>query len=196
MKSAITWRILDSKLGRMIGGATDKGVCLLEFVDRKSLNTILTKLEKKHRIPLLYGTTPLLEKLQNEVTAYFSGELNQFLVPLDVRGTDFQLEVWQELVKVPYGKIRSYNEIAKAINRPSAVRAVGNANGDNNIAIIIPCHRVIGNNGDLTGYGGGLWRKKKLLDLEKRYLGKFEGELSVNDCPVLYSQSSLEKWID
>ena len=196
MKSAITWRILDSKLGRMIGGATDRGVCLLEFVDRKSLNTILNKLEKKHRLSLLYGTTAMLEKLQKEVTSYFSGELNQFSVPLDVRGTDFQLEVWQELVKIPYGETRSYNEIARAINRPSAVRAVGNANGDNNIAIIIPCHRVIGNDGDLTGYGGGLWRKKKLLDLEKRYLRKFEGEPSVNDRPILFSQSSLEKWMD
>ena len=196
MKTAITWRILDSKLGRMIGGATNKGVCLLEFVDRKSLNTILTKLEKKHRVPLLHGTTALLEKLQIEVNAYFSGEINQLSVPLDVRGTDFQLEVWQELVKIPYGETRSYNDIARAINRPSAVRAVGNANGDNNIGIIIPCHRVIGNDGDLTGYGGGLWRKKKLLDHEKRYLRKFEGEESANDSPVIFSQSSLEKWMD
>ena len=196
MKTAITWRILDSKLGRMIGGATNKGVCLLEFVDRKSLNTILTKIEKKHRVSLLHGTTALLEKLQIEVIAYFSGEINQFSVPLDVRGTDFQLEVWQELVKIPYGETRSYNDIARAINRPSAVRAVGNANGDNNIGIIIPCHRVIGNDGDLTGYGGGLWRKKKLLDREKRYFRKFEGEESANDCPVLFSQSSLEKWMD
>ncbi len=196
MKTAITWRILDSKLGRMIGGATNKGVCLLEFVDRKSLNTILTKIEKKYHVSLLHGTTALLEKLQIEVIAYFSGEINQFSVPLDVRGTDFQLEVWQELVKIPYGETRSYNDIARAINRPSAVRAVGNANGDNNIGIIIPCHRVIGNDGDLTGYGGGLWRKKKLLDHEKRYIRKFEGEESANDSPVLFSQSSLEKWMD
>ena len=196
MKTAITWRILDSKLGRMIGGTTNKGVCLLEFVDRKSLNTILTKLEKKHRVSLVHGTTALLEKLQIEVNAYFSGEINQFSVPLDVRGTDFQLEVWQELVKIPYGETRSYNDIARAINRPSAVRAVGNANGDNNIGIIIPCHRVIGNDGDLTGYGGGLWRKKKLLDHEKRYFRKFEGEEIANDSPVLFSQSLLEKWMD
>jgi AraC family transcriptional regulator of adaptative response/methylated-DNA-[protein]-cysteine methyltransferase len=196
MKNAITWRILDSKLGRMIGGTTDKGVCLLEFVERKSLNTILTKLEKKHRLPLLYGATKILDKLQIEVTGYFNGELNNFSVPLDVRGTNFQLEVWQELVKIPYGETRSYNEIASAINRPSAVRAVGNANGDNNIAIIIPCHRVIGNNGDLTGYGGGLWRKKKLIDLEKKYNTKLKGEQSTNVSPIIFSQSSLEKWMD
>ncbi len=196
MNTAITWRILDSNLGRMIGGTTDKGICLLEFVDRKSLNTILTKLEKKHRLPLLYGTTKILEKLRIEVTGYFNGELNNFSVPLDVRGTTFQLEVWQELAKIPYGETRSYNEIASAINRPSAVRAVGNANGDNNIAIIIPCHRVIGNNGDLTGYGGGLWRKKKLLDLEKRNLRKFEEKQNSESDIIFYSQASLEKWMD
>ena len=161
MKKGISWCLLDSGIGRMIAGTTDKGICLLEFTDRKSLNNILAKLEKKHRLPLVFNRLEIHEKLQLEISLYFKGELKKFSVPLDIRGSDFQIEVWRQLTKIPYGETRSYNEIAKAINRPSAVRAVGNANGDNNIAIIIPCHRVIGSSGDLTGYGGKLWRKKK-----------------------------------
>ena len=193
MKNAITWCILKSSLGPLIGGTTEKGICLLEFTDRKSLNTILTKLEKKHRLSLLYGDHPLLKKLQEETEAYFSGALGHFTVPLDIRGTQFQLEVWQQLERIPYGETRSYNEISIAINRPSAVRAVGNANGDNNIAIIIPCHRVIGSSGDLTGYGGKLWRKKKLLDLEAKNKLKFQDS---NQEDLIISQPTLDDWIE
>jgi methylated-DNA-[protein]-cysteine S-methyltransferase len=101
-----------------------------------------------------------------ELHAYFAGKLRLFQVPLDMQGTDFQLSVWNELVKIPYGETRSYAQIAEAVRRPKAVRAVGAANGSNPVAIIVPCHRVIGSGGKLTGYGGGLPLKKRLLELE------------------------------
>ena len=101
-----------------------------------------------------------------ELRAYFAGSLREFSVPLDMEGTEFQLHVWQQLTKIPYGETRSYAQVAHAVGRPSAVRAVGAANGSNPVAIIVPCHRVIGSNGKLTGYGGGLPMKKRLLELE------------------------------
>ena len=100
-----------------------------------------------------------------ELRAYFAGTLRVFRVPLDMQGTDFQLNVWNYLVKIPYGETRSYAQVATAVGRPAAVRAVGAANGSNPVAIIVPCHRVIGSNGKLTGYGGGLPMKKRLLEM-------------------------------
>ncbi|HUB77817.1 MAG TPA: methylated-DNA--[protein]-cysteine S-methyltransferase [Bryobacteraceae bacterium] len=101
-----------------------------------------------------------------ELRAYFAGQLRTFSVPLDMQGTEFQLSVWNHLVKIPYGETRSYAQVAEAVGRPAAVRAVGAANGSNPVAIIVPCHRVIGSSGKLTGYGGGLPMKKRLLELE------------------------------
>jgi O-6-methylguanine DNA methyltransferase len=109
--------------------------------------------------------TPLQEAME-QLRRYLAGERVQFSCALDLHGTPFQLEVWQELYRIPYGVIRSYAEIANAIGRPRAVRAVGAANGSNPVAIIVPCHRVIGSNGSLTGYGGGLPTKRWLLTLE------------------------------
>jgi O-6-methylguanine DNA methyltransferase len=108
-----------------------------------------------------------LEKAVDELTRYLAGERIQFTCSLDLHGTSFQIAVWKELLRIPYGETRSYLEIAQAIGRPAAVRAVGAANGSNPIAIIVPCHRVIGSNGSLTGYGGGLPAKEWLLALEK-----------------------------
>lgn len=108
--------------------------------------------------------------LARELDAYFAGKLRQFTVPLDLRGTAFQLRVWQLLCEIPYGETRSYGQIAQALGNPKATRAVGQANGSNPISIIVPCHRVIGSDGGLTGYGGGLHRKKALLDLESAAL--------------------------
>jgi len=108
--------------------------------------------------------------LARELDAYFAGKLRQFTVPLDLRGTAFQLRVWEVLCDIPYGKTRSYGEIAQALGKPKATRAVGQANGRNPISIIVPCHRVIGSDGGLTGYGGGLQRKKALLELESAAL--------------------------
>ncbi len=108
----------------------------------------------------------------SELDAYFSGQLHQFRVSLDLRGTLFQRQVWEKLRDIPYGETRSYGDIARALGRPTAVRAVGGANGSNPISIIVPCHRVIGANGTLVGYGGGLDRKQVLLDLEAAALRK------------------------
>lgn len=113
--------------------------------------------------------TPLLKETCNELTAYFAGQLTRFSVPLSPKGTLFQTAVWQELLKIPYGQTRTYKEIACAIGSPNSARAVGGACHNNPIAIIIPCHRVLGRNGSLTGFGGGLDIKQKLLDLERKY---------------------------
>jgi methylated-DNA-[protein]-cysteine S-methyltransferase len=110
---------------------------------------------------------PLLVEAARQLRAYFQGELRQFQLPLDLRGTEFQLRVWRHLLTIPYGETRSYSEIARAIGAPHAVRAVGAANGANPIPIMVPCHRVIGGSGKLVGYGGGLALKKRLLDLER-----------------------------
>jgi methylated-DNA-[protein]-cysteine S-methyltransferase len=107
-----------------------------------------------------------MKQAADELHAYFAGILRIFRVPLDMQGTDFQLSVWNHLMKIPYGETRSYAQVADAIRRPKAVRAVGAANGSNPVAIIVPCHRVIGSSGKLTGYGGGLPMKKRLLELE------------------------------
>ena len=110
---------------------------------------------------------PVLLEAARQLRAYFAGELREFRLPLDLRGTEFQLRVWRQLLTIPYGETRSYGEIACAIGAPRAVRAVGAANGANPIAIVVPCHRVIGSGGKLVGYGGGLPLKKRLLDLER-----------------------------
>ena len=158
-------RIL-TPLGPMFAGATEKGICLLEFTDRRMLETQIKRLSKLLKAQFVPGKHPLFDKLNKELKAYFAGELKVFELPLDIPGTEFQQFVWQALQTIPYGKTRSYQEQALAIHRPGAVRAVAKANGDNRISIIIPCHRVIGKNGNLTGYGGGLWRKQRLLELE------------------------------
>jgi len=115
---------------------------------------------------------PILAAAERELRAYFAGDLREFSVPLDMRGTDFQKRVWRELIKIPYGETRSYMGIAEAIGSPGSVRAVGAANGANPIAIIVPCHRVIGAGGKLVGYGGGLPLKKRLLEMEARVSGR------------------------
>ena len=118
------------------------------------------------------GENEHLTALRKQLDEYFSGNRKEFNIPLVTPGTDFQKAVWKELLEIPYGTTRSYQEQADALNRPDSVRAVANANGMNRISIIIPCHRVIGSDGSLTGYGGGLKRKKWLLDHEKKYSGK------------------------
>jgi O-6-methylguanine DNA methyltransferase len=115
------------------------------------------------------GTNPYLDRLEEELAHYFEGTLHEFTVPLDRPGTPFQTAVWDRLLEIPYGETCSYGEVARAIGKPGASRAVGRANGENCIAIVIPCHRVIESGGGLRGYGGGLARKRWLLDLERRH---------------------------
>ena len=161
---------LVTPLGPMLAGAAPQGICLLEFYDRPMLETQLTSLEKRFRARLLPGPSMHLDNLRRELDLYFQGRLKEFKVPLVMAGTEFQKKVWQALQTIPYGQTRSYKQQANLIGQPKAVRAVGRANGDNRIAIIIPCHRVIGENSQLIGYGGGLWRKRFLLDLEQKNL--------------------------
>lgn len=154
-------------LGPMFACATKKGICLLEFTNRKMLETEFRDLSKKMNAVILPGPNPHLDQVQTEIGAYFDGSRKQFFIPLDTPGTVFQCSVWKNLLKIPYGETRSYKRQAQILGKPDAVRAVASANGMNRVAIIIPCHRVIGENGDLTGYAGGLARKKWLLDHER-----------------------------
>jgi AraC family transcriptional regulator of adaptative response/methylated-DNA-[protein]-cysteine methyltransferase len=158
---------VETCLGTMIAGATGKGICLFEFVDSKKLEMELKQLITTLKAPLVERGHVHLNTLREQVERYFRGELREFSVPVDLVGTDFQVRAWLGLLKIPYGATISYAKQAEALGRPSAVRAVANANGKNKISIVLPCHRVIGANGTLTGYGGGLWRKKKLLELER-----------------------------
>ena len=168
LKDKIVWKIIDTRMGRLMVGASDKGVCLTEFIDRKNLQVSLERLITDHNAELVYGSNEILENLIKELTSYFEGELKNFTVPIDIKGSPFQLNVWNALLKIPYGETTTYQNIAKVINNPNAIRAVGKANGENYLAIVIPCHRVIGSDGSLIGYGGGLNKKEKLLQMEAR----------------------------
>jgi AraC family transcriptional regulator of adaptative response/methylated-DNA-[protein]-cysteine methyltransferase len=161
-------RIL-TPLGPMVVGATDEGLCLLEFADRRMLETQLRTLRRRINCTVTPGRNEHLDRIDEELKGYFNGTLERFSVDLVVPGTEFQERVWTGLCRIPYGMTLSYEELAREIDCPGAVRAVGRANGDNRIAIVIPCHRVIGADGQLTGYGGGLWRKRYLLELEKAH---------------------------
>jgi AraC family transcriptional regulator of adaptative response/methylated-DNA-[protein]-cysteine methyltransferase len=163
---------IESPLGELLAGATADGICLLEFNDRKRASRECNDLVRLLRQPVQEGNNVHLDVLKEQLGEYFSGERREFTVPVITAGTDFQLEVWKALLEIPFGVTRSYREQADILGKPDAVRAVANANGMNRIAILIPCHRVIGSDGRLTGYGGGLKRKKWLLDHEKKYSGK------------------------
>ena len=158
-------------LGPMIIGADDEALCLLEFGERPMLATQLERLRRRLRCAMVPGSNAITRQAAAEVERYFAGRLQRFDVPTVDPGTDFQRRVWSELRSIPYGTTSTYAELARAIGQPTAVRAVARANGDNRLALIIPCHRVIGSDGSLTGYGGGLWRKKRLLELEEKHRG-------------------------
>ena len=154
-------------LGPMLAGATSEGICLLEFADRRMLETQISRLSRWFDCAVVPGEHEHIAKLERELELYFAGKIREFTVPVVLRGTPFQVAAWERLLTIPYGETISYERQARAMNRPGAQRAVGKANGDNRMAILIPCHRVVRQNGDLCGYGGGLWRKKFLLDLER-----------------------------
>ncbi len=158
---------LHTPLGPMMAVATGTGICLLAFADRGPLETQIGILSRRLRLPLVPGENGHLRTLRAEMAEYFSGQRQVFTVPLHVSGTPFQERVWRQLQRIPYGETRSYADVARAVRSPSAVRAVGQANGENRIAILLPCHRVVNASGALGGYGGGLWRKRRLLALEQ-----------------------------
>lgn len=160
---------IETPLGTMYACAVEQGICMLEFTDRKMLETELKGLAKRFNASIIQGANPHFEVLKQQLTEYFEGKRKSFTVRLYSPGSDFQQSVWNSLQTIPYGSTVSYKQQAAAINKPEAIRAVANANGMNRISILIPCHRVIGEDGNLTGYGGGLWRKKWLLDMEKNH---------------------------
>jgi AraC family transcriptional regulator of adaptative response/methylated-DNA-[protein]-cysteine methyltransferase len=163
-----TTRIL-TPLGPMLAGATDDGICLLEFIDRRMLETQLHRLRKLLNAKLVPGFHKHFDPLSKQLEEYFVGKRKEFDIPLVLPGTPFQKKVWAGLQMIPFGSTRSYKEQAQAIGSPTAIRAVAKANGGNRITILIPCHRVIGANGELVGYGGGLSRKQYLLKLESGF---------------------------
>ncbi len=161
---------ITTPLGPMFGCATSNGVCLFEFTNRRMLETEFRALTKQLNAVILPGENFHLKQLKKEISEYFDGKRKLFSIKLDAPGTDFQKGVWKLLQTIPYGETWSYQEQATRLNRPKAVRAIAKANGHNRISILIPCHRVIGKDGNLTGYGGGLERKKWLLNFERSKL--------------------------
>lgn len=162
---------IQTPLGEMLAIKSEKGLCMLEFFDGKSTEKQLKEIENLGEI--LEKDDDILNRLENELNDYFKGNLKEFTIPLDLIGTDFQKKVWNELIKIPFGETRSYKEQSIAVGDLLAIRAVANANGKNKIAIIVPCHRVIGSDGSLTGYAGGKKRKQFLLELESQQLNLF-----------------------
>jgi len=160
-------RRLEPPLGPMIAVANDLGVCLLEFSDRHAMTAQIGSLRRHFPIPVVPGSNGHLDHLADELSAYFAGTLTAFAVPLIYPGSPFQALVWDALRAIPYGKTESYGAIAAKIGQPGASQAVGRANGQNRMAIVIPCHRVVRSDGHLCGYAGGLRRKEWLLDLER-----------------------------
>jgi O-6-methylguanine DNA methyltransferase len=165
--AALVTRTLATPLGPMIAIASDRGVCLLEFLEGRTRPSSAASLAARHGAPARRGTNRHLERLRSELDAYFRGELRRFRTPLDLRGTPFQRAVWARLARVGYGETLTYAQLAARAGRPGAVRAAGHANGRNPVSIVVPCHRVVGSDGGLHGYGGGLWRKSWLRELER-----------------------------
>jgi len=163
---------IDTKLGPMIAIADEAGLYLLEFADRRGLEREIERLRKKMKAAIIPGETKIIKKIEKELMDYFDGKQCQFETPLILIGSSFQKNVWDALQKIPAGETRSYLDMASAIKKPTAFRAVANANAANQLAIIIPCHRVINANGELGGYGGGISRKQWLIEHEKKMMEK------------------------
>ncbi len=168
VNDCLTFTRFTTPIGPMMAIANEDGICLLEFTDRRMLETELKQLQKIFKSSILPGQSKYFEPLKKQLEEYFDGKRKNFDIPLVTPGTQFQNNVWKILQTIPYGETRSYKAQSIALGNVKAVRAVANANGFNRIAIIIPCHRVIGENGKLVGYGGGLWRKQWLLNLESK----------------------------
>lgn len=163
---------IDTPLGPMLTLCSKSQMHLLEFMDRKALRSELAKLDVFAKGKIGIGKTQPAAQIKEELAAFFDGTSAAFSTQLAFGGSPFARSVWDELRRIPAGETRSYSDIAQRIGRPTAIRAVARANGANQIALVVPCHRVIGSDGSLTGYGGGLWRKQKLLELERHYLTK------------------------
>jgi len=163
---------IGTPLGEMIAAATPEGICLLEFAEGKDLSADYKELSELLGSEVRKGWNWNLWKLRRQLKEYFRGKRKEFSLPLITKGTGFQEDCWNVLKRIPYGSTISYQKQAESLNNPEAVRAVAQSNSSNRIAIVIPCHRVIGSDGSLVGYGGGLKRKKWLIDHEKKYSGQ------------------------
>ena len=163
---------IDTPVGKMRIGASDEGICLFDFQYRKSIDSIMKRIETLSGKKFAEGEHTHFKLLEQQIGEYFTGTRKDFDLPLHLVGTPFQKSVWEGLLKIPYGETRSYKQQSIFLGNEKAIRAVATANGENGIAIIVPCHRVIGTNGTLVGYGGGLQRKKWLLDHERKHSGK------------------------
>lgn len=159
---------LDTCLGPMIAIANSAALYLLEFVDRRGLEREIERLRNRTKSAILPGYTQVTRLIETDLTHYFNGTLKEFKTPFFFLGSPFQQRVWQELKKIPIGETRSYADLSNALGKPTAYRAVAQANGANQLSLIIPCHRVINSDGQLGGYGGGITRKEWLLNHEKR----------------------------
>lgn len=168
-KTLISMALLTTPIGPMFVCATDKGVCLLEFFNRKDMTGQLNRLEALINGVIVIAENEYTLAVKKQLDQYFIGERHQFELPLFIPGTQFQQQVWQCLTTIDYGTTSSYQQQAENLGNPKAIRAMASANGRNRLAIIIPCHRVIGKDGSLTGYAGGLERKQWLLDHEKKH---------------------------
>jgi len=175
--SIINMTEMSTPLGLMLAGATSQGVCLLEFTNRIRLEKEFIDLQKLLNAIMVAGRNQHLDQLQDELTEYFQGKRKIFSVPLHTPGNEFSQAVWKALQEIPYGKTWSYKEQAEMMNNPKAIRAIASTNGRNRLAIIIPCHRVIGSNGTMTGYAAGIDKKKWLLKFERNNSEKQEGTL-------------------
>jgi AraC family transcriptional regulator of adaptative response/methylated-DNA-[protein]-cysteine methyltransferase len=162
---------IHTPLGKMIAGATDDGICLFDFEFRKMMPSIRKRISSFLQDDFEAGDHPHFTTLQQQVNEYFGGERQSFDLPLLMTGTDFQLRVWDALHTIPYGSTRSYMQQTRVLGDEKAIRAVARANGENCLAIIVPCHRVVGSDGSLTGYAGGLKAKKWLLEHEAKHAG-------------------------
>jgi AraC family transcriptional regulator of adaptative response/methylated-DNA-[protein]-cysteine methyltransferase len=163
---------IETPIGEMVAAATSDGICLLEFTEGRDLSADFDELTKLLNKSVKKGWNLHLWRLRKQLKEYFKGKRKKFSIPLVTLGTEFQNEVWNGLKKIPYGSTISYQKQAETLNNPEAVRAVAQANSSNRIAIIIPCHRVIGSDRSLVGYRGGLQRKKWLIDHERQYSGQ------------------------
>lgn len=164
--------LLDTPLGPMIAVASEEELYLLEFVDGRGLEREVERLKATTKSAIIPGTSTAIQSIEKELSAYFQGELRDFKTPMHLSGSPFQKMVWDALCSIPYGETRSYLEQARLIGKSTACRAVANANGANQLAIIIPCHRIITSSGELGGYGGGVGRKKWLIEHENRLAQK------------------------
>jgi len=159
-----------TKYGEFIIGSFDDKLCMLDWRYRKMRNSIDTRILKSLNAEFIEKDTPIIEETIKQLGEYFNLERKEFDIPLLMLGTPFQQSVWKSLIKVPYGTTSTYLQLSKDINNEKVVRAVANANGANAMSIIVPCHRIIGTNGELTGYAGGLSVKKRLIKLEQNLL--------------------------